>query len=195
MRRGGKRGAPAPATFSAGDGSRLKPGALAPKEAAQAASDEAEAAAQEAPRAAEVRTAYTGKALRDGDGWAVEVDDAYEIRGYGDTLEEASTQAAIAVADAFGIPQQNVTIEVRSEEIEEAAPTRGRRRAVRPAVAVFQPPVFQAPTAPADAAAEVVQEPEAAHDEDEGEAEAEEDRGPRRRRRRRGEPPSRRPSP
>ncbi|HEY5832736.1 MAG TPA: Rne/Rng family ribonuclease [Streptomyces sp.] len=163
----GKKAAAVP-TFSAGEGSRrLKPGALAPKEDGTAGN------------------AYTGKALRDGDGWGVEVDDAYEIRGYGQTVEEATAEAVAAVAAAFGIPVASVTIDVRTgpEGAETAVETepeeprgRGRRRAVRPAMAVFQPPVFQAPTAPA-----APHEPVEA-DEDE----ADEDRTPRRRRRRRG---------
>ena len=74
-------------TFSAGDGSRrLKPGALAPKGGGAPA------------------TAYSGRALRDGDGWCVEIDDAYEIRGYGETVDEATAEAVEALASAFGIP-------------------------------------------------------------------------------------------
>ncbi|MBN6542739.1 Rne/Rng family ribonuclease [Actinacidiphila bryophytorum] len=163
-RRTRKKAAPA-ATFSAsgGDGSRrLKPGALAPQPEA------ADASAASGPA-----TAYTGKALRDGDGWAVEVDDAYEIRGYGATPEDAAAQAVAALADAFGIAAESVTLDVRTEE----APARGRRRVVQPPTAVFQPPVFGAP---APAAEEV--------EEAEPEAEAEEHEGgsSRRRRRRRG---------
>ncbi|MEU6855057.1 Rne/Rng family ribonuclease, partial [Actinacidiphila alni] len=177
-RRGRKRAAGAPvATFSAGDGSRrLKPGSLAPREETAAATEEAEGAG-----AAEERFEYTGKALRDGDGWGVEVDDAYEIRGYGSTLEEANAQAVTALAEAFGIPAEAITLEVRTEE-----PTgRGRRRATRPAVAVFQPPVFQAPTAEPEPAVEVTEADTDADDEVEAEPE-ERESGPRRRRRRRG---------
>ncbi|WP_333771822.1 Rne/Rng family ribonuclease [Streptomyces sp. IBSBF 2435] len=165
-RRTRKKAAPA-ATFSApsGDGSRrLKPGALAPQQ---------DTAGGAAP--AEPATAYTGKALRDGDGWAVEVDDAYEIRGYGATPEDAAAQAVIALADAFGIPAQTVTLDVRTEE----APSRGRRRAAQPPTAVFQPPVFVAPTAAPAPVEEAEAEPEPEADEHEG-------GGPRRRRRRRG---------
>ncbi|SHK99374.1 Rne/Rng family ribonuclease [Actinacidiphila paucisporea] len=167
-RRTRKKAAPA-ATFSApgGDGSRrLKPGALAPQHEGGADADTAAPA-----------TEYTGRALRDGDGWAVEVDDAYEIRGYGATPEDAAAQAVTALADAFGIPAESLTLDVRTE----AAPARGRRRVVQPPTAVFQPPVFGAPTA-APAAAEEA-EPEA---EPEPEAEEHEGGGPRRRRRRRG---------
>ncbi|CAG6393174.1 Ribonuclease E [Actinacidiphila cocklensis] len=168
-RRTRKKAAPA-ATFSAGgDGSRrLKPGALAPQH---------ESAAEAAP--AGPATAYTGRALRDGDGWAVEVDDAYEIRGYGATPEDAAAQAVSALADAFGIAAESVTLDVRTE----AAPTRGgRRRAAQPPTAVFQAPVFVAPTAAAaPAAAEEAEEAEP-----EPEAEEHEGGGPRRRRRRRG---------
>ncbi|MCL2551862.1 MAG: Rne/Rng family ribonuclease, partial [Actinomycetia bacterium] len=170
-RRGRARRGEAAATFSAGDGSRrLKPGALAPK-------DESEAAAPAAEQAGAPATAYTGKAQRDGDGWSVEVDDAYEIRGYGDTLEEATAEATAAVAEAFGIPVGTVTIEVRTEDAEPAP--RGRRRAVRPALAVFQQPVFQAPQQQAAAPAE-------AEETEEEEAEESADRTSRRRRRRRG---------
>ena len=185
---GGRRGRMVP-TFSAGEGSRrLKPGALAPK------------------TDGEVQTAYRGKALRDGDGWGVEIDDAYEIRGYGETVEEATAEAAAALAEAFGIPVETITVEVRAEEAaapaapaeEEPAPARGgRRRATRPAVAVFQPPVFQAPD-PAAQAAQAADAPTAATDglatEQDAEPDTEhgadgtEDRTPRRRRRRRGGP-------
>jgi ribonuclease E len=197
-RRGGKGAAVA--TFSAGDGSRrLKPGALAPQDGA-----------------------YTGKALRDGDGWAVELDDAYEIRGYGATVEEATDEAAYAVAEAFGVSVRTVSIQVRTEEesrpaVAEAVAAepvetveaeveeprgRGRRRAVRPAVAVFQPPVFQAPEVTAVPEAEYAQgtdEPAAHEHEHEQDHDVEADvpdaddaaeehggRTPRRRRRRRG---------
>ncbi|MBD0737681.1 ribonuclease E/G, partial [Streptomyces sp. CBMA29] len=173
-------GAPA-ATFSAGDGSRrLKPGALAPRDEAE--DDTVTASANDT---AEERFEYTGKALQDGDEWNVEVDDAYEIRGYGQTVEEANANAVAALAEAFGIPVASITLEVRTEE----RPARGRRRASRPPTAVFQPPVFQAPTAESVAAGAVAEEPAAAAaaaavaDEDETE---ERDSGPRRRRRRRG---------
>jgi ribonuclease E len=188
--RRGKKGDTMVPTFSAGEGSRrLKPGALAPRSGAAPA------------------TAYSGKALRDGDGWGVEIDDAYEIRGYGETVEDATAEAAAALASAFGIPVESITIDVRADEAapaapaaeavqaEEPAPTRGRRRANRPAVAVFQPPVFQAadqaaaaqtaPSAPAaDETATADDEPD--HEPD---ADATEDRTPRRRRRRRGGAP------
>jgi ribonuclease E len=158
-RRTRKKAAPA-ATFSAGgDGSRrLKPGALAPRE----------------DQAAAPGTAYAGRLIQDGGGWAVEVDDAYEIRGYGDTPEEAAAQAVAALADAFGIPADAVELDVRTEE----PARRGRRRVVSPPTAVFQPPVFGF-GAPAPAPA--------AEAEEEAEPEAEEhEGGSRRRRRRRG---------
>jgi ribonuclease E len=163
-RRGRGRKGDAVATFSAGDGSRrLKPGALAPKD-----EQEDEGATR----------MYTGRAFQDGDGWAVEIDDAYEIRGYGETPEEAAAEAVAAVAEAFGVPAQSVRIEVRTEEETEPTARGGRRRAARPALAVFQPPVFQAPQAAAVPAEEGAGDDEA--------AEAEDDRTPRRRRRRRG---------
>ncbi|MFI0719874.1 Rne/Rng family ribonuclease [Streptomyces sp. NPDC021224] len=167
-RRTRKKAAPA-ATFSAGDSSRrLKPGALAPREEEPAA----------APAAAPTTDAYTGRALRDGDGWAVEVDDAYEIRGYGDTPEEAAAMAVTAIADAFGIPAERVVLDVRTEP---EPPARGRRRAAAPATSLFQPPVFVAPTpAPAVERAERTETPE------EPAAEEYEGGGSRRRRRRRG---------
>ncbi|WP_326576149.1 Rne/Rng family ribonuclease [Actinacidiphila glaucinigra] len=190
-----RRTAPAASFLAADDGSRrLKPGALAPREEARA-----EAGGEAAATAAPEQRTYTAKAVPDGSGWAVEVEDAYEIRGYGDTVDEARLAAVAAVAEAFGVPADTIVIEVQEAqgaEVEpevvpepepevapepEAAPARGRRRVVRPPVAVFQAPVFQAPTA-----AQAVQPAE--HEEPE-EPEAEEYAGGRRRRRRRrGEP-------
>ncbi|WP_329131968.1 Rne/Rng family ribonuclease [Streptomyces sp. NBC_01476] len=168
------------ATFSAGEGSRrLRPGSLAPQDEAAAVlrtEDDAEP------------STYIGKPFRDGDGWGVEIQDAYEIRGYGETVEDATAEAAAAVAEAFGVPFGSVTIELRGGE-EEQPQGRGRRRGGRPAVAVFQPPVFQAPAA---VVAVPVPEADAGEDEaadDTGEDEAtdeHESRTPRRRRRRRG---------
>ncbi|BBA97406.1 hypothetical protein RVR_3132 [Actinacidiphila reveromycinica] len=182
-RRRGRKGAAVP-TFSAGDGlRRLKPGDLAPREDSAG------------------RHAYTGRALRDGDGWGVEVDDAYEIRGYGETVADATAEAVEAIAAAFGVPADSVDLDVRTEAGEatapseeapaEEAPARGRRRATRPAVAVFQPPVFQAPEAGAAVAPAPAAEEEAAAD---ATAEADEDRTPRRRRRRRGAAPEQAPA-
>ncbi|MDX3237755.1 Rne/Rng family ribonuclease, partial [Streptomyces sp. ME03-5709C] len=193
-----RRNAPAAAFLAADDGSRrLKPGALAPRE-----ETEAETGPEAAPSAAQERRAYTAKAVPDGSGWAVEVEEAYEIRGYGDTVEQARAAAVEAVAEAFGVPADTVVIEVREAqgdevkaeagpqaEVEpEPAPARGRRRVVRPPVAVFQAPVFQAPAqAPAPAAQAVPAE--APEEQEAPEAEAEEYAGGRRRRRRRrGEP-------
>ncbi|MFG2300245.1 Rne/Rng family ribonuclease [Actinacidiphila glaucinigra] len=190
-----RRTAPAASFLAADDGSRrLKPGALAPREEAGGEGG-GEAAATAAP---EQRT-YTAKAVPDGSGWAVEVEDAYEIRGYGDTVDEARVAAVAAVAEAFGVPADTIVIEVQEaqgaevqpeiapEPEPEAAPARGRRRVVRPPVAVFQAPVFQAPTA-AEAAQAAVQ-PVEQEEPEEPEAEAEEHAGGRRRRRRRrGEP-------
>jgi ribonuclease E len=185
-RRRGKKAAPA-ATFSAGDSSRrLKPGALAPAgEAAQEQAAPAAAAVQETESEAPVN-AYTGQAVQDGDGWAVEVDDAYEIRGYGATLEEAANQAIAALAEAFDIPAQSVTLELGTSSA--TPPPRGRRRASRPPTAVFQPPVFQAATGePAQAAVAAPAEPAAAEEAVAEEQDHEQEGGgPRRRRRRRG---------
>ncbi|MFD8072094.1 Rne/Rng family ribonuclease [Streptomyces sp. NPDC059718] len=200
-----RRTAPAASFLAADDGSRrLKPGALAPRDEAGArAGDEA------AEGAAPERRTYTAKAVPDGSGWAVEVEDAYEIRGYGDTVEEARVAAVAAVAEAFGVPADTIVIEVQeaqgvepaavpeaeaAPEVEpeaEPAPARGRRRVVRPPMAVFQAPVFQAPAqAQAGQPAEPVETEE--QEEPEAGAEAEEyaggTAGRRRRRRRRGEP-------
>ncbi|MFJ4845170.1 Rne/Rng family ribonuclease [Streptomyces sp. NPDC088733] len=215
-RRSRKRAAPAASFLAADDGSRrLKPGALAPREEEAKA---VEAPAPEAPAAVAQPRVYTAKAIQDGTGWAVEVEDAYEIRGYGDTVEEARARAVEAVAEAFGVPAGSVVVEVRDEvprggrheavkpvveaaeaaeaPEEEPAPSRGRRRATRPPMAVFQAPVFQAPgTAPverpqAERPVEDEHEPESdvadGHDTDE--YPAAESAGRRRRRRRRGEP-------
>ncbi|MDX3074491.1 Rne/Rng family ribonuclease, partial [Streptomyces sp. MI02-7b] len=211
-RRSRKRAAPAASFLAADDGSRrLKPGALAPREEEAAT---AQAEASEAPAAAPQRRSYTAKAIQDGSGWAVEVEDAYEIRGYGDTVEEARAKAVEAVAEAFGVPAGSVVVEVQSEvraaerpsavepvaeepAVEEApAPSRGRRRATRPPMAVFQAPVFQAPgVAPlerpqAEQPAEHEDEPESdsAEGHDADEFPVAESAGRRRRRRRRGEP-------
>ncbi|MDX3353241.1 Rne/Rng family ribonuclease [Streptomyces sp. ME01-24h] len=197
-----RRTAPAASFLAADDGSRrLKPGALAPREEAEAETGP-EAAASAAPE----QRAYTAKAIPDGSGWAVEVEEAYEIRGYGDTVEQARAAAVAAVAEAFGVPADTVVIEVREpqgDEVEaeavpqaevepEPAPARGRRRVVRPPVAVFQAPVFQAPAqtaAPASAPAAQAVPADAPEEQEAPEAEAEEYAGGRRRRRRRrGEP-------
>ncbi|MDX2707688.1 Rne/Rng family ribonuclease, partial [Streptomyces sp. PA03-6a] len=192
-----RRTAPAASFLAADDGSRrLKPGALAPRDeaGAQAGGEAAEGAAPE-------QRAYTAKAVPDGSGWAVEVEDAYEIRGYGDTVEEARVAAVAAVAEAFGVPADTIVIEVQeaqgaepaavpeaeaapeAEPEAEPAPARGRRRVVRPPMAVFQAPVFQAPG--------VVQAEQPAEREEQEEPEADEyaaeTGGRRRRRRRRGE--------
>ncbi|MFF7211520.1 ribonuclease E/G [Streptomyces sp. NPDC008238] len=193
-----RRTAPAASFLAADDGSRrLKPGALAPREEAAA-----EAAAETVVAAAPERRTYTAKAVPDGSGWAVEVEDAYEIRGYGDTVDEAHAAAVVAVAEAFGVPADTIVIQVHeaqgaeaepaaepeAEPEPEAAPARGRRRVVRPPVAVFQAPVFQAP-APAQAGQAAPAAEQEDHEEPEAEAEAEEYAGGRRRRRRRrGEP-------
>ncbi|WP_431949265.1 Rne/Rng family ribonuclease [Actinacidiphila sp. bgisy167] len=195
-----RRTAPAASFLAADDGSRrLKPGALAPRE-----DEEAEAGTRAAATAVPEQRTYTAKAFPDGSGWAVEVDDAFEIRGYGDTVDEARDAAVAAVAEAFDVSAAAIVLQVQqtqaaepgsqpeaesqpeSEPEPEAAPARGRRRVVRPPVAVFQAPVFQAPApAPAQAAEA---EPAAEHAEQE-EPEAEEYAGGRRRRRRRrGEP-------
>ncbi|WP_431963891.1 Rne/Rng family ribonuclease [Actinacidiphila sp. bgisy160] len=192
-----RRTAPAASFLAADDGSRrLKPGALAPR-------DEAETEAGAAEGGAPEQRTYTAKAVPDGSGWAVEVEDAYEIRGYGDTVEKARVAAVAAVAEAFGVPEDAIVVEVREaqgaepeagpeaevgpEAEAEPAPTRGRRRVVRPPMAVFQAPVFQAP-APAQAGQPAEHEEPEEH-EAEAEAEAEEYAGARRRRRRRrGEP-------
>ncbi|MFF3946111.1 ribonuclease E/G [Streptomyces sp. NPDC001902] len=196
-----RRTAPAASFLAADDGSRrLKPGALAPRDeaAAQAGDEAAEGAAPE-------QRTYTAKAVPDGSGWAVEVEDAYEIRGYGDTVEEARVAAVAAVAEAFGVPADTIVIEVReaqgaepaavpeaeaAPEVEpeaEPAPVRGRRRVVRPPMAVFQAPVFQAPGV---VQAEQPAEREEREEQEEPEADeyAAETGGRRRRRRRRGEP-------
>ncbi|MFF3558787.1 Rne/Rng family ribonuclease [Streptomyces sp. NPDC002574] len=214
-RRSRKRAAPAASFLAADDGSRrLKPGALAPREE-EAATAQAEAPEAPAPAAAvPQRRTYTAKAIQDGSGWAVEVEDAYEIRGYGDTVEAARVKAVEAVAEAFGVPAGSVVVEVQGEVRaaerpaavepvaeeaaveEEPAPTRGRRRATRPPMAVFQAPVFQAPgVAPVDRPqAEQPAEPESdsvEHDADGHDADeypVAESAGRRRRRRRRGEP-------
>jgi ribonuclease E len=178
-RRRTRQGPPA-ATFSAGDGlRRLKPGSLADRDAA---------AAEAAAPAAVESGVFTARAVRDGDGWAVEVEaeDGTTVRGVGGTVADATADAAEALAVASGVPAEAISIEVR----EETVPARGRRRAVRPAVAVFQPPVFQAPQAGAAGRQET--EPEARTDETAETAEAEaaaepaEGRSVRRRRRRRG---------
>ncbi|MDX2642977.1 Rne/Rng family ribonuclease [Streptomyces sp. PA03-1a] len=196
-----RRTAPAASFLAADDGSRrLKPGALAPRDeaAAQAGDEAAEGAAPE-------QRTYTAKAVPDGSGWAVEVEDAYEIRGYGDTVEEARVAAVAAVAEAFGVPADTIVIEVQeaqgaepaavpeaeaAPEVEpeaEPAPARGRRRVVRPPMAVFQAPVFQAPGV---VQAEQPAEREEREEQEEPEADeyAAETGGRRRRRRRRGEP-------
>ncbi|WP_164835888.1 Rne/Rng family ribonuclease, partial [Actinacidiphila soli] len=223
--------APAASFLAEDDGSRrLKPGALAPKDndqeeapapaaaaAPATAPASAEAAAEEAPvRARRTRkraaasvepVTYPAKAVRDGNGWAVEVENAFGIRGYGETVEEARAKAVEAVAEAFGVPATSVNVEVATAEQpepqpqpqpeEEApAPARGRRRVVRPPVAVFQPPVFQAPEAPAvpaaapAAEAEEREEPEARDVREVREEHDDEEygTGSRRRRRRRGAP-------
>ncbi len=185
-RRRTRPGAPA-ATFSAGDGlRRLKPGSLADREEA--------GDREQAPAAAETAgVTFAARAVRDGDHWAVEVQtEDGAVRGAGGTLADATADAAQALAAASGVPAEAITIEVR----EEAVPTRGRRRAVRPAVAVFQAPVFQAPEAGAPAVHEeraAEQEPadEQEPEQESGRVEAEEQgegRAGRRRRRRRGGP-------
>ncbi|MGW3241717.1 Rne/Rng family ribonuclease [Streptomyces sp. NPDC001070] len=194
-----RRAAPAASFLAADDGSRrLKPGALAPRE---------EAAAEARGAAAPEQRTYTAKAVPDGSGWAVEVEDAYEIRGYGDTVDEARVAAVAAVAEAFGVPADSIVIEVQEgqeakapeaevkpepepEPEAEPAPARGRRRVVRPPMAVFQAPVFQAPGAaqPEQSAAREEQQEPQAETEAETEEYAAESGGRRRRRRRRGEP-------
>ncbi|MDX6313885.1 MAG: ribonuclease, partial [Streptomyces sp.] len=235
-KRSRKRAAAPTASFLAeDDGSRrLKPGALAPKDGHQEEAPvpaaapapvtastpaPAEAAAEEAPtRARRTRkraaasvepVTYPAKAVRDGNGWAVEVENAFGIRGYGETVEQARAKAVDAVAEAFGVPATSVNVEVAAAaepeaqaqpepqpEEEAQAPARGRRRVVRPPVAVFQPPVFQAPEAPSvpvatpAAEAEEREEPEA-RDVREVREEREDEEygtGSRRRRRRRGSP-------
>ncbi|MFD3455636.1 ribonuclease E/G [Streptomyces sp. NPDC058691] len=212
-RRSRKRAAPAASFLAADDGSRrLKPGALAPREEEAAAAEAQASIEAEAETAAAVpqRRTYTAKAIQDGSGWAVEVEDAYEIRGYGDTVEEARAKAVEAVAEAFGVPVGSVVVEVQGEVRggersaavepeavepaieEEPAPSRGRRRAARPPVAVFQAPVFQAPgVTPVErpqAEQPVEHEDEHAQADETDEYSAAESGGRRRRRRRRGEP-------
>jgi ribonuclease E len=208
-RRTRKRAVPAASFLAEDDGSRrLKPGALAPKDAedstdsASSKNDEqpaqapAEAPAQEpvrasrraARKAAAVKpVTYIAKAVRDGSGWAVEVEDAFDIRGYGATVEEARAKAVEAVAEAFDVPAGSVVIDVREEPVAEEPQASGRRRAVRPPTALFQPPVFVAPPIEPQAPP-VADEPEAEPATAHATEPAAEDFGPRRRRRRRGAP-------
>ncbi|MDF2258117.1 Rne/Rng family ribonuclease [Streptantibioticus ferralitis] len=125
------------------DSRRLKPGALAPKESEpEPAPAEAATEAEEAPQPTRRRATRKATAPAGAPSFA-------------DTDDEVKEPLASMAAE---------------EDVSEE-PVRGRRRAVRPPTAVFQPPVFTAPEAAPAAAA---------HDEEE-----ELETAPRRRRRRR----------
>ncbi|MGW7007526.1 Rne/Rng family ribonuclease, partial [Streptomyces sp. NPDC054933] len=133
------------AEVSGDDSRRLKPGALAPKETAP----EPEVAPAEAATEAEAAPARTPRR-----------------RATRKATAEAGPPSFAATDNEVAEPLASMAAE---EDVSEE-PVRGRRRAVRPPTAVFQPPVFTAPEAA----------PVAAQDEEE-ELEA----APRRRRRRR----------